>query len=403
MWGGEWKRCIPKEEVAEVLHQAHDKEGHFAVAIMTSKLKKYYWPKMVEDIKKYLEGCLVCARHGIAQRSQTQSPIYVDKPNVLFGMDFIGPFPEASCSWTEALAHSLPQFTKVKEDGFTFNTEPFHTNSADAKFTHILLIVDYASRFVWAFPTVGDTQDEVIRCLSWLFGITGPSIAAYTDRGKHFGSSRIQDFLFEYGIIWIPSPVAAKKATGLSEKCNDLLQRILKKIAVHKHDWPLFIQEAVFELNRRVIPHLGFSPYQIYFGFQPVSKLSIQTPDLDRMEAQAFFAAPEIFAELDESIINNEIVYSMLDRDELRNKASELSDAAKVVMKEKHDMGVRGEKSFFNGQLVMLYDHRSAKKSFILPIEARLSLLDSQGIITNPTYSSKLMDTRFHVLTMGIT
>jgi hypothetical protein len=41
----------------------------------------------------------------------------------------------------------------------------------------------------------------------------------------------------------------------------------LKKISTNPHDWPLFVQEAAFELNRRVILHLGFTPYQIYFGF----------------------------------------------------------------------------------------------------------------------------------------
>jgi hypothetical protein len=50
--------------------------------------------------------------------------------------------------------------------------------------------------------------------------------------------------LWEYGIVWIAAPVAAKKTVGLVEKCNNLLQRILKKISTNPHDWSLFVQES---------------------------------------------------------------------------------------------------------------------------------------------------------------
>jgi hypothetical protein len=39
-------------------------------------------------------------------------------------------------------------------------------NNTFAKFTPILVIVNYIARFIWAFPMIGDTQDKVIRCFS---------------------------------------------------------------------------------------------------------------------------------------------------------------------------------------------------------------------------------------------
>jgi transposase InsO family protein len=66
----------------------------------------------------------------------------------------------------------------------------------------------------------------------------------YTDAGKHFTGRKTQDWLWEYGTVWIAAPAAAKKAVGLVEKCNDLLQHILKKISTNPYDWPLFVQES---------------------------------------------------------------------------------------------------------------------------------------------------------------
>jgi hypothetical protein len=43
------------------------------------------------------------------------------------------------------------------------------------------MIIEYFNRFIRAFPTIGDTQDEVIRCLTWLYDTDGAPIGLYTD------------------------------------------------------------------------------------------------------------------------------------------------------------------------------------------------------------------------------
>jgi hypothetical protein len=122
------------------------------------------------------------------------------------------------------------------------------------------------------------------------------------------------------------------------------------------------VQEAAFELNRRVILYLGFISYQIYFGFQPSSKLEIANPDINRIEARAFLAEVSALEELDDKIFDIEILYSIVEKGEIQRKFSAKSDAAKIIQKERHDMGIRGEKTYKPGQLVILYDRKSAKK-----------------------------------------
>ncbi|KAI1005396.1 hypothetical protein K3495_g2821 [Podosphaera aphanis] len=138
-------------------------------------------------------------------------------------------------------------------------------------FTHILLIVDYFSRFIWAFPTCGDTEQEGVRCLIWLYGAQGPPLAVYLDCGNHFHSKKvIVPFLEERGVLRIPAPVAHKHATRMAEVCNDILQTIMKKVTKDPMKWPREIQPAVFKANRREITHPFHSPYEIQMGYQPI-------------------------------------------------------------------------------------------------------------------------------------
>src|SRR6266542_6014392 len=53
-------KVIKRFELKPILYMMHDDliAGHFATEIMYNKIKeRYYWPKMYEDIKIYVESC----------------------------------------------------------------------------------------------------------------------------------------------------------------------------------------------------------------------------------------------------------------------------------------------------------------------------------------------------------
>lgn len=81
----------------------------------------------------------------------------------------------------------------------------------------------------------------------------------------------------------MPAPSASKRSTGMVEKANDLLERILKKVP-HREEWPLRVQRSAYELNRREIRSLGFSPYEIMFRYQSPSSLELKIPILRRSQ-----------------------------------------------------------------------------------------------------------------------
>jgi RNase H-like domain found in reverse transcriptase/Integrase zinc binding domain/Integrase core domain len=302
--GGVLRRCVPKYKVAEMLRAAHDLEGHWQLGLTLKKLKAYYWPNMIKDVADYIAGCIVCAKHGIAQRSQTQSPIIVNEPNILWGMDFVGPLPRTQVSVEELVKLCFPQITKLKDDNFTMKVKSQFTGSQANDqgflvFTHILVVVDYFSRFIWAFPCTTDDCEEVIRCLSWLFPCVGTPVGIYTDEGVHFAGQATRDFLGTNGVMWIPSPVGAKKATGMVEMCNNLLSKVIKKDEDVPENWPFKVQHAAFETNRRIIDYCSFSPFEIRCGYQPPSETETIIPSYTRTEWQANINKAEVFTALD--------------------------------------------------------------------------------------------------------
>jgi hypothetical protein len=224
--------CIPEAKVRTILAQVHDNGGHWGKAGTLAKLKDLaYWPNQSEDVAKYIAGCMECARHGPATRSQPLHPITVFHPFQLMGMDYIGPL-------------------KVTTKGNT----------------HILHIIDYFTRYSFSFPCPSATVFDTIQSLKNLFTLYGKPMAFYTDRGTHFDAQEVRDFLRIEGISIDHSPSGASKSTGMVEVGNKLLELILRKQNV---EWDVALGHSTYQLNARIIDHLGMSPSAIFLGTRP--------------------------------------------------------------------------------------------------------------------------------------
>ncbi len=150
-------------------------------------------------------------------------------------------------------------------DGFNIKF-PDRYNSKVA-YTYILLIVDYFNRFIQAFPTISDSLEEVIRCLTWIYNIKGPPVIVYTNLGSYFLLKRSQAFIKGRGVLFIPAPIKAKKATSIAEKYNYLLETIIELSLDSKKSWPLITQKVVFKVNRREILYIRHSLFEIKLGY----------------------------------------------------------------------------------------------------------------------------------------
>lgn len=322
-----WKRCLTQSEISQVLMLAHDQGGHFGWSLTLRKLRQYYWPGMSKDVKDYILGCLTCRKHGTAVRSQTMARVSVTAPMELLGVDFVGPFPKLG---------------------------------GTGKFW-ILVVVDYFTRFVWAKATVTDDSETVIAFLDEIFHSFGVPVGAYVDPGSHFGE-KVGIWAQSRGVVWCHSPVAAKKAVGMIEKVNDILQRVLKKITPDPSHWPEYVPRAVFEVNKREIAHLHYSPAQIMLGFDPASVLETAFPTADRQSLSAALKSGIELAFPEDDIHSDLVMEFMLKRQEIRKSVHKNSDYHKDLSAQRHDLGIRAPQEYSPGDLVMLYDHKEAGK-----------------------------------------
>ena len=246
--------CIPEAKVLQVLQEVHDQSGHWAKTGTMARLRKhgYYWPGQSEDVERYIAGCIECARHGPATRSQPLNPVLVTYPFQLLGIDFIGPLGKT------ASGH-----------------------------VYILNIVCYFTRFIVPFATRTANVEDVIWCLRLLFAMYRTPYAIYCDRGQHFFNEELQEFLRQQGVSINYSPSGASKSTGMVEVSNKLLEQVLRKDAPDSN-WDTRLPQAARSVNTRVIPYLGLSPSAILLG--PVLETSQITATLRALPGRSIKA-----------------------------------------------------------------------------------------------------------------
>lgn len=193
---------------------------------------------MASDVRRYIDGCVTCARYGPAIRSHELHPTLTYQPFDMIGLDFIGPLPTS---------HSGHRY--------------------------ILHIIDYFSRFTSSYATKSNSSVDAISCLKDHCSRFQPPIIAYHDPGTHFTAQLFKDFCKQNDIIGISSPSGASKSTGMIERANRILEDCLKKRCAQESNdllrWPEYLKDATRDVNTRVITSLGYTPFEILFGITP--------------------------------------------------------------------------------------------------------------------------------------
>jgi hypothetical protein len=209
---GVMRRCVPKEERLEILRKCHLAEygGHYSHFRTHAKVwsSGFYWPEMHEDTKRYVAPCPECQRtRNISQRNSI--PLIYNLQIDLFdvwGIDFMGPFKNS---------HG---------------------------FEHILVMVDYVSKWVEAMPCRKASMEESIAMIkSMIFPHFGTPRILISDGGTHFTGKNFKKCLSKLGIEHRVSTAYHPQTNGQVEMSNRQLQaspkrpfRPFKRLKKHK-------------------------------------------------------------------------------------------------------------------------------------------------------------------------
>lgn len=253
--GGETARCILPSSVQNTLRWAHEDHGHFSSPLTLNKLRgQAYWPHRVSDVERFCRTCDACQYDGPKKKSTNIRPILRFHPYSMVGMDFLGPIKPV-CTVTG--------------------------------YKYVLVIVDYFSRFVWAKGCIAADQENV--SLYWInehSPVFGFPRCLYTDNGTHFTGSEVTTLFEGHGTSVITAPITHPSSVGLVERNVQLVSSQLRKWVFQrgpqaKYAWGRSLPEIMPNINGRLVRTHGFTPAEIFFGYNPQYVVTQREPTVD--------------------------------------------------------------------------------------------------------------------------
>src|SRR6266511_6020837 len=110
-------KVLKRNEIELILSLAHEHplSRHFGLETTLIKLKeRYYWPKMKDDIKSYIQTCDQCQKHGKTTDENELHSIKVKELFYQWEIDIVGPLTEISRG-NKYIVVVIDYFTKYSE------------------------------------------------------------------------------------------------------------------------------------------------------------------------------------------------------------------------------------------------------------------------------------------------
>ena len=181
--------------------------GHFGGKKTETKVLQsgFYWPSLFKDAHQFVSTCDKCQRMGsISKKDEPPMRTILEVELFdLWGMDFMGPFP--------------PSFRNL----------------------HMLLAMDYISKWVDAIPTCTNDTNVVAKFLrSHIFTRFNTPRELITDGGTHFCNKLVDKVLKKYSVRHRTSLAYHPQANGQAEVSNREIKSIMEKtVNSSRKDW----------------------------------------------------------------------------------------------------------------------------------------------------------------------
>ncbi|XP_057195726.1 uncharacterized protein LOC130557734 [Triplophysa rosa] len=237
---------VPRTKTEAVLELAHSHPmaGHLGAQNTLQRIRdRFHWPGIDRDVKGFCQSCPTCQRKS--PRHPPPSPLIpmpiIEVPFGRIGMDLVGPLPKS------ARGHE-----------------------------HILVIVDYATRYPEAIPLRKATAKNIAKELFLMFSRVGIPAEILTDQGTPFMSRMMNDLCQLLRIQQLRTSVYHPQTDGLVERFNQTLKRMLRRVVTEdRRDWDLLLPYVLFGIREVPQASTGFTPFELLLGRQPRGLLDI--------------------------------------------------------------------------------------------------------------------------------
>ncbi|KAL5255551.1 hypothetical protein ACHWQZ_G010951 [Mnemiopsis leidyi] len=220
----------------DALSELHIDLCHPGIVRMLHYIRTHNYPYSVEDVKRVISNCRVCAEiKPTFFKPQNPPLVKATKPFERLSIDFKGPLPSVS------------------------------------KNKYILTVIDEYSRFPFAFPCSDMHASTVKNCLIDLFSLFGEADFIHSDRGQQFMSDTVKSFLLKHGIGSSHSSRYNPRGNGQTERYNGIIWQsvrlALRSQGLQTAQWEAVLPKALHSIRSLLCTSTNQTPHERLFNY----------------------------------------------------------------------------------------------------------------------------------------
>jgi transposase InsO family protein len=240
------------QQVEAILYKHHNQfyAGHLGIDRLAGILKRqFYWTGMLAHISRYVKGCTHCAR---AKRN-----VHPCRPDL------------------QLRVQNLKPFSHLHIDALGLKKTP-------NGYTNLLVIVDYYSKFVIAWPSVTVTCQEVaLQLLDKVIYRFGTPVQITSDNGSCFKAGLYNEVLKLLGVKRQLTASFNPRSNGLCERVHGTIIESLRTFIAEDHNkWVELVNPICFCLNNSPQGSTGISAHATLHGWPSVWPEETQLPEV---------------------------------------------------------------------------------------------------------------------------
>lgn len=234
-----WLEVVPKDARNKIISENHDPPtcGHLGVFKTTSRItSKYYWPKLRQDVAKFIRNCRVCLSVKPEQKPPAGQMLSVaptlDRPWQTLSIDLMGPLPRTSSGYS-----------------------------------YILSVLDVFSKFLLLFPLRQATASKISDILeNQVILLFGAPQKVVMDNGVQFRSKQVCGVFEKYKIK--PNFISNyHPQSNPVERSHRVVKTLLTAYVHENHrNWEKFLQPVAWAIRTARHEVTQLPPSFILFG-----------------------------------------------------------------------------------------------------------------------------------------
>lgn len=232
-----WKLWLPAALRQDLIQMAHEPpiSSHGGAGKTLERLKRlFYWPNMSRDVRNMITQCVTCSETKAP--NQTLRPpmghqLNTERPFQFYYTDLLGPYPRSKRGNT-----------------------------------HVLVVLDKFSKFVWLHPIRKASAKEIITFIeNQVFLVFGTPEKIYSDNGVQFRSKEFSKLLKKYGVCHVTSATHAPQANASERVNRSVLAAVRSYVDSKQTTWDFYLSHIACSLRNSLHNSTGFTPYYSVF------------------------------------------------------------------------------------------------------------------------------------------